>query len=100
MKQEVIKNFTRSLIKKTIIFVVLVLLVTVVGRAISPVISNDLALTQMQNSDEMFVLMNSYERIKSIVKILYCVITGWFAGTILSDIRYFTETMKNIDKEI
>lgn len=93
MKTELTKQFIKKMRRKIIAFIFLMMLVHSIGQAMSPIISNELALTQMQNSNEMFVLMGMRSTISHIVKLIYVFIIGWFVGTIARDTCKFTKSM-------
>lgn len=99
MKSELIKQLTKKMIRKIVVFVILMIVVTAIGRSIAPTVSNELALTQMQNSNEAFVLMNTYNKIRPIVNIVYVLIVGWFAGTVGRDIYKFNKTVNTENTE-
>lgn len=99
MKSELTKQFVKKIIRKVVLFAFLMIILTAVGRSIAPVVSNELALTQMQNSNEMYVLMNTYNKIRPIINLAYVFIAGYFAGTIYRDISKFVKTVSEEDAE-
>ena len=80
---------------KTFMLVVMIFLGYIVSSA-SPIISNDLAMTQMENSDALLVAVNTYAYVMSFVKIAYYGVVVVFAGTIVRDIF---KIYNNINKE-
>ena len=52
--------FVKKLIIKIIIFVIATVLLGAIANAMNTIIANYLALGQMENSDEMFVFMETY----------------------------------------
>lgn len=56
---------------------------------VNPVISNELALGQMANSNEMYVLAQTYDKAKSIILIVYSCVTALLAGTAIYDTYKF-----------
>lgn len=99
MKSELIKQFTKKMIKKIVVFIFLMIIVTAIGQSIAPTVSNELVLTQMQNSNEMFALMNTYNKIRPIVNLVYVLVVGWFAWTIGRDIYKFSKTINTENVE-
>lgn len=93
MKTELTKQFVKKTIKRVLIFVFVMIIMTAIGQSISPTISNELALTQMQSSNEMFVLMNTYSNIKPIVNIVYSCVILWFMYTLGRDTYKFAKTI-------
>ena len=100
MKTELTKQFVKKTIRRTLIFVLVVSIVTAISQAMSPVISNELALSQMQNDDFMFVVMDTYNRIKPIFNMLYSCVILWFVYTLGRDTYKFVKTINTeIKKE-
>lgn len=64
MKNKLIKEFVKKSVVKTVIFTIVMCIIASIAQSLSPVVSNALALTQMQNSDEMYVLMNTYNTLR------------------------------------
>lgn len=100
MKYELIKQFVKKMIKKVMVFTILMIIVTAVGQSISPVMTNNLTLTQMQNSNEMYMLMNTYNKLRPIVNIVYVFIVSYFMGTIARDIHKFIKTIETENTEV
>ena len=61
----------------------------------SPIISNELALGQMQNSNELYLLWETYNKVRPFISIIYGLITAFFAGTVAYDTYKFIKTKKN-----
>lgn len=99
MKSELIKQFVKKMIKKVMIFAILMIIATAIGQSISPIMTNNLALTQMQNYNEMYVLMNTYSKVRPIVNLVYVFIVGYFIGTIARDIHKFIKTIETENTE-
>lgn len=55
----------------------------------SPVITNEIALTQMENSNELYMLMETYNKSRPFISIIYGCITTWFVGTTVYGIYKF-----------
>ena len=71
-----------KLVVKIILLVALVAIGMFAG-SMSPVITNDLAMTQLENSDALLVATNTYNQIKPVIDILWTgliiVVAGWIA---------------------
>lgn len=90
-------KFIRSVIIDIVVFIAIMIIVTAIASSISPSISNDMALAQMENSDDAYVMMNTYNQIRPLFVVIYVVITLGFTYTIIRDIyNYFkNEKEKN-----
>ena len=88
---------TREFIKKIAIKVVIYSIIsTIVLYAIGmPILTNELALGQMENSDESYVEMETYNRVKPIISIIYGLVTVLFAATTIDDTHKFIKFIKN-----
>lgn len=66
-----------------IILLVTLLFIGMIADSIGPVMTNDLAMTQMSNSDAVLVAMNTYNQIRPIISITYgviiCLMLFWIA---------------------
>lgn len=93
MKSELIKHFTKKMIKKTVIFIVLMVILSAIGQSVSPIVSNSMALTQMQNSNEMYMLMNTYNKVRPIINLVYVFVVSYFIGNISRDVYKFVKTV-------
>lgn len=93
------KKRTTRFVKKTavkiIIFAFVMLIATTVLNSISTIVSNNMALGQLQHSNEMYILMNTYSNIKQIGNYAVVGITLLFTGKIASDSYKFYKTVKN-----
>lgn len=87
-------KFIRKTAVKVIIFACVMLIVTAVLNSLSPIVSNNLALGQMENSDEMYILMNTYNNIKSIGNTVIVGICLLFAGNIIRNSYKFYKNIK------
>ena len=82
IKKFIIKNVT-----KTITFAIIsVIAITLLQ---SPVISNEIALGQMENSNELFIMMETYNKVRPFMMVIYSCIVVWFVGTMGYDIYKF-----------
>lgn len=95
MKAELTKQFVKKMITKIVIFAFITIVISSITQAMSPVVTNNMALTQMQNSDAMFVMMETYNKVKPIIGAIYFGVTAWFTYTIGRDIYKFVNTIKN-----
>lgn len=88
---------TKKFIIKTAIkvFVYAIVSTIVFSLLTNPIINNDLALGQMENSNELYLLMETYNKVKYFISIIYCFISAVFAGTTIRDIDKFIKTKKN-----
>jgi hypothetical protein len=93
MKSELTKQFVKKTIRRTMIFAIVMIIVAAISQSMSPVISNSLALTQMQNDNVMFVIMDTYNRIKPIFNALYSCVILWFVYTLGRDTYKFVKTI-------
>ena len=99
MKSELTKQFVKKIIRKVALFAFLMIILTAVGQSITPVISNEMALTQMQNSNEMYILMNTHNKVRPIINLAYVFIVSYFLGTIARDVHKFVKTVSEEDAE-
>lgn len=99
MKTELIKQFVKKTIRRTLIFAFIMIVVAAIGNSISPIVSNELALTQMENDNLMFVVMNAYNRIRPIFNTLYSCVILWFVYTLGRDTYTFAKTINNTENE-
>lgn len=90
------KRFVMKLTIKIITFLIISIAVfTILNH---PIINNELAIGQMENSNETYIFMESYHRFKNIVSIIYACVYGLFAGTVMYDLYKFVKT-KNKGEE-
>jgi hypothetical protein len=89
---------TSKFIKKTavkiIIFALLVFIVTAVANSIDPIVSNQIAIGQMEHDDFAYILMETYNRFKPIGGAFVFVVTLLFTGRIASDAYKFYKNKK------
>lgn len=84
---------------KTIIFVLIMTTILFIAQSVSPIVSNNLALGQMQNSDEAFVIMNTYNKSRPIFNYTMVGICILFVISIVKDTIKFIKNIKNIENE-
>ena len=87
-KKFIITTIVKIMIYATISTIALSLLST-------PIITNELAMGQMQNSNELYLLMTTYNKVRPIISIVYGFITALFAGTTIYDIYKFIKIKTN-----
>lgn len=75
------------MIVKVVVFIILTLTVSLLFE--NAIITNNIALGQMSNSDEAYLLMEYYNRIKTIVSVIYSCISALIVGTAIYDIYNF-----------
>ena len=90
-----LKKFITKTIRKIIVFTFAMVIIGSIMQSMSPVISNEMALTQMENSNEMFILMNTYNKVRPIVDVVYSGIIIFFVYTIGRDTYKFIKNYKN-----
>lgn len=87
-KKFIIKTTTKVLIYAIISTIALSLLT-------NPIITNELALGQMENSNELYLLMETYNKVRPFISIIYGLITALFVATTISDTYKFIKTKTN-----
>ena len=60
-----------------------------------PIITNELALLQMENSNYLYLIMDSYYKIRPLISIIYGFITATVVVTTVRDIYNFIKTKTN-----
>lgn len=93
MQTELTKQFIRKTIRKVFIFAFLMVIVSSVTQAMNPVVTNEMAMGQMQNSNEMYILMETYNKIRPVFSLIYGGIIVWFTYGIGRDIYKFAKTL-------
>jgi hypothetical protein len=88
---------TKKFIIKTAIKVIVYAILSTVALSLltNPIITNELALTQMENSNELYILMDTYNKIRPFISIVYGLITCLFVSTTIYDIYHFIKTKTN-----
>ena len=81
------RTFAIKMIVKAIIFIVISAIVLIIFQ--NPVITNEIALGQMSNSDELYLLMEAHNKVKQYTSIVYGCLVGILAGTVVYDIENF-----------
>ena len=99
MKAELTKQFIKKTARRTLIFVIVMFIVAAITQSISPVITNQMALTQMETSNELFIAMNTYNKLKPVVTIIYSCVILWFVCTLGRDTYKFVKNVNNAENE-
>lgn len=88
---------TKKFIIKTFVKIIIYAIISTIALSLltSPIITNELALGQMENSNELYLLMETYNKIRPFISVIYGFITVLFAGTIIGDIYKFIKTKIN-----
>lgn len=88
---------TKKFIIKTTIKVIAYAIISTIALSLltNPIINNELALGQMQNSNELYLLMETYNKVKPFISIIYGFVTAFFAATTICDIHIFIKTKTN-----
>ena len=84
----------KKFIIKTTVRVIAFIIISTIAISLleSPVITNEIAVEQMQNSDASFMLWETYNKIRPIVRLIYGCVVVWFIAAIGLDIYNFTKT--------
>lgn len=89
------RKFIKSIVIDIVVFISLIIIITAIANSVGPLITTDNALGQMENSNEMYILMNTYNRIQSVFRLLYAVVILGFGYTIVRDnYNYFIKNEK------
>ena len=80
MKELLMKTLTKLLIASLILAVASVLIQT-------PVMTNEVALAQMDASDVSFMAWSLYRPTMTIIRIILCIISGGILSTVAMDIH-------------
>ncbi len=88
---------TKRFIIKTAIKIIMYAIVSTIALSLltNPIITNELAMGQMENSNELYLLMETYNKVRPFISIIYGLITALFAGTTICDTYKFIQTKKN-----
>lgn len=87
------KRFIYKLAIKFIIFATFSVIVS--SLLYGPIITNELAMTQMGNSNELYLLMEAYNKVRPFISIIYGLISALFVGTAIRDTYNFIKTKTN-----
>lgn len=92
----------RFIIKTTIKLAIIAIVSTIILTLLqTPVLTNQIALTQMENSDGFFVTMELYYKIAPIVRtVYYCIVTVLFASVAYDSYKFIKSKIKeNLNHE-
>ena len=84
-----IKKFSLKLLKKLILYLVFLVLIAALLQPVIIIVENQVALSQMQNSDDSFVAMNVLNVVRSIRPALYFGLWLLFTCTVARDTYKF-----------
>ncbi len=79
----------RTIIKTIALIIVLMIISTIVNH---PVLNNDLAMTQLENDDSLFIAWDTYNRVRSVLPVVYTFIGIIYIVGIGADIHKFIKT--------
>lgn len=85
-------NPTKLTVKITTKIIILAIISMIVCTLNSPIISNELAMTQMQNSNELYLMVETYNKVKPIISVIYGCIATLLVGTSICDTYKFIST--------
>jgi hypothetical protein len=71
----------------------------VIAALEQPIITNEIAMGQMQNDDTMFVIMDMYNRLKPVFSTAYTLAIILFVCTLGRDTYKFVKNNNNNEKE-
>lgn len=91
MKKLIIKSTAKVIIIATIMIILSSL-------AQSPVITNEIALGQMRNTTEGFVVWEIFNKVKPIINLVLCGIGVWLTAGVAVDIHKFIKTQNEKEK--
>jgi hypothetical protein len=82
---------TKKFIIKTVVMIFVFAIISTIAMTLlqSPIITNEIALGQMQNDNTAFVIMDNYNKILPIITSAYGCITLGFVGKIAYDTYKF-----------
>lgn len=96
---ELKQKFISKTAIKIVIFAFIMTIILFIAQSISPIVSNNLALGQMQNTDETFVVMNTYNKVRPIFNTAMVGVCILFVFSIVKDVFKFVKNIKEIEKE-
>lgn len=87
----------KKFIIKTTVKILIYAIISTIALSLltNPVITNELALGQMENSNELYLLMETYNKVRPFISIIYGLITALFVATTISDTYKFIKTKTN-----
>ena len=85
------KRFITKILTRLILFTAL--MIVVMAMVESPILTNEVALGQMENSSEAFMLMGMFFSFRNLVKVIVWLIALLFGATIIRDIYKFIKSI-------
>lgn len=85
----------RTVIKTVVLIVVLMIISAIVNH---PVLNNELAMTQMENDNSLFIAWDTYNRVRSALPVVYTFIGIFYIVGIGSDVHKFIKTRETEGK--
>lgn len=95
-----IVKFIKRLAMRTIVFILVMLVIAAIWQAVTPLINNNLALSQMENDDFAFAIMDTFNRIKPVASTIYTLVILWFVYTLGRDTYKFVKNNNTANKII
>ncbi len=92
---------TKKLVVKITLKVIVYAIISTIAVYVltNPIINNELALGQMENDNTLFLLMETYNRVKPFVSVLYVCVSCLFGWAIVSDVVKFVKAKTNKGEE-
>lgn len=92
----------KKFIQKNIVKILFVIILLTVAFSLvdSPVLTNDMALMQMQINSESFMIWEIFNKIRPIVRTILCIIGGWIMYNITMDIYKYAKDYESFKKSI
>lgn len=88
-----VKSFVIKTVTKIIIYAIISTIA--LSQLNSPIITNELALLQMEHSNALYMIMDTYNKVRPFISIIYGFITVMFAWTIIHDTYKFIKEKTN-----
>ena len=93
-------NFIKRTIIKAVLLIIAAIIISTVSVTIDTIISNNLALGQMENDDGLYVMMELYQNtLQPILTLVFTIVIVTISFTIGLDIYKFIKTKMNGEKE-
>lgn len=92
------KKFIRKILMKIVL--IFILLTIAFSLIESPVLTNDMALMQMQISNESFMIWEIFNKIRPTVRIILCIVSGWMMYNVTMDIYKYAKDYESFKKSI
>ena len=89
-----VKKFVIKTVIKVMIFAFLMIVIAAIGPAMRTVINNELAMTQMQPSNELYVMYDTYIAIRPFTDITIVGVAIWCFVSVFHDIHKFVKALK------